>query len=107
MKAIPILIIGIGTGWILNVYGIIPAVDWIWSLLLGLTGLLTLFLGEKNKFTFVIGPFLLVSSVLSVLRQTDILQIKYEVPMLVIVMGILWLIVDLKKLPFPEWLKNE
>lgn len=104
--AVPLLIMGVGIGWLLNVWGVIAAVDWIWTLLLALVGFLTFFLGGWNKITFIVGSFLLVSSVFSLLRQLDKLTANEEIPYLVILLGLLWLLGEMFHLPAPDWMKD-
>lgn len=100
---VPILIIGIGIGWLLNAMEIFPVMDWLWSILLGLTGVLIIAFGGKNSMTLLLGPSFLVGCLFSVLRQLSVLDVKYEVPTLMIAFGVIWLIVTLLKLPPPEW----
>ncbi|MBN1909131.1 MAG: hypothetical protein JW818_05275 [Pirellulales bacterium] len=102
---VPVLVILLGVTWLLNVLNIIPGVDWIWTLGLAGTGILTLVIGGFNRLTVVIGPFLLVASVFSLLRQTGQLPLDYEVPILTIVLGCLLLLVQMLDLPMPEVLK--
>jgi len=97
----------VGIGWLLNVQGIIPRVDWIWTCALAAVGILTLVVGGFDKLTVVVGPFLIVSSICSILRQTDKLSIEKEVPILTIILGVLLLVVHIVKLPTPEVLKEE
>lgn len=104
---IPILIIVVGIGWLLNVHGVIPKVDWVWSCALCAVGAMTLAVGGIDKLTAVIGPFLIVCSVCSVLRQTERLSVEEEIPILTIVLGVLLLMVHLIKLPAPEVLKED
>ena len=96
---VPVLILAIGVGWLLKSLGVIPGVDWAWSLGLGVAGLLWLVCSGINKFTVVVGPFLLAASVLSIARQTGYLEFKTEVPMLVIALGALSLVSRLLNLP--------
>lgn len=105
--AAPLLIVAVGIGWLLNVWGLLPAVDWVWTLLLALAGLLSFLLCGFNKLTFVVGPFLLVASLFSVLRQMGRLSLNEEVPYLVILLGVLWLAGEFLRLPNPEWMKDE
>ena len=104
---IPILIIVVGIGWLLNVQGIIPKVDWIWTCGLAVVGILTLVVGGLDKLTVVVGPFLIISSICSILRQMDKLSVEKEVPILTIVLGVLLLIVHIVKLPTPDILKED
>jgi len=103
---VPILVIVVGVGWLLNVKGVIPKVDWIWTCGLAAVGFLTLAVGGLDKLTVVVGPFLIVSSIFSVLRQTGNMSIQTEVPILTIVLGVLLLFVNLVNLPSPDLLKE-
>jgi len=60
-----------------------------------------------TKFTFVIGSFLLISSVCSILRQTGMLRPNIEIPVLFIVFGVLILVSMLLPLPTPEAFREE
>ena len=99
---ISLLIIAIGMAWLLNVLHVIAGVDWLWTIALAATGVLTLLWGKLNKFTFIMGLFLVVSSVFSVLRQTSLLSLEIEVPLLVIVFGLLFLLAQMPVIPLPE-----
>lgn len=101
---IPIMIITVGVGWLLTTLGIAPQINWLWTLALAVVGVVTFAAGGWNKVTFVIGTFFIVASVLSVLRQTERLSIDHEVPILVIVMGVLLLIARSAALPMPDWI---
>jgi len=104
---VPILVILLGVTWLLNVLKILPGVDWIWTVGLAAVGILALAVGGINKLTVVVGPFLMVASVCSILRQTGRLEIDREVPILTIVLGGLLLVVQVLNLPLPEMLKPE
>jgi hypothetical protein len=102
----PVLVIALGITWLLNVMEIMPGVNWIWTVGLAAAGLITLFIGGINKLTVVIGPFLMIASVCSLLRQLDKLPIDREVPILTIILGVLMLIVQILNLPLPDALKT-
>jgi len=102
---VPVLIITIGVGSLLSAAGVAPDVDWIWSLGLAVVGILALASGI-DKVTAVVGPFLLFASVFSALRQTGRLSVNLEMPMLVIVFGVLMLIARIAPLPTPRWLSE-
>lgn len=104
---VPIIVILLGVTWLLNVLKIIPGVDWIWTVGLAAVGILTLAVGGINRLTVVIGPFFIVASVCSILRQTGRLEIDREIPILTIVLGCLLLLVQLIKLPLPDILNSE
>jgi hypothetical protein len=102
----PILIIALGVTWLLNVLQIMPGVDWIWTVGLAAVGVITLLLGGVNKLTVVVGPFLMIASICSLLRQVGKLPIDQEVPILTIILGILMLLVQVLNLPMPEAFKT-
>ncbi len=101
---LPILLITVGTGWLLTVLGIVPGIDWVWTLGLAAVGLLTFAIGGFDKVTIVIAPFFIIASVLSVLRQSGRLSFNVEVPVLVIVAGLLMLAARLPVIPLPKWI---
>ncbi len=95
----PILVIIVGITWLLNVLGIMPGVDWIWTVGLATAGLLTIIIGKTSSATIITGPFLIVASICSILRQTDRLTLNREIPILIIVLGLLMLIAQFIKTP--------
>ena len=104
---VPVLVIAVGIGWLLNVQGVFPPVDWLWTGGLAVVGILMLVIGTIDKLTGVLGPFLIIASICSVLRQTERLSIEKEIPVLVIVLGILLVIVNVINLPTPESMKQD
>src|SRR5437870_5764909 len=85
-----LLIITVGIGWLLSAQGIGSGINWIWTLGLGMVGVTTFVVsGGLDKLSVVLGPFFLVASLLSILRQTGQLAFDIEVPILVILIGIL------------------
>ena len=60
--------------------------------------------GGFDKVTVAIGPFFLIASILSVMRQTGRLAMNIEVPVLVIAAGVLLLVAQSKSIPAPKWL---
>jgi hypothetical protein len=104
---IPILVMVVGVTWLLNVLEVIPGVDWLWTVGLAAVGVLTLAVGGINKLTIVAGPFMIIAAVTPVLRQTEILGIDKEIPILIIALGSLLLVAQAAKLELPDILKNE
>ncbi|MFC1745922.1 hypothetical protein ACFL35_18160 [Candidatus Riflebacteria bacterium] len=102
---LPFLTIAFGMGWLLNSMNLFPGVDWVWSGSLAALGIANLVVTGIDKFSVVIGPFLIITSLFSILRQTGKIPVKIELPCLVIVFGILWLGSQLSNLPGPEWMK--
>ena len=104
---VPILTVIVGVTWLLNVLEILPGVDWMWTVGLAAAGILTIAVGGLNKLTIVTGPFLIIASVCSLLRQTNRLAVDHEIPILVIILGVLMGISQLLQLPTPDVLKPE
>jgi hypothetical protein len=101
---IPILIIVVGVGWLLTAQGFGPGINWVWTLGLGVIGILTFVVSKGlDKVSVVIGPFFLMASLLSVLRQTNQVSLDIEVPVLVISIGALLLIAQVPAIPKPDW----
>jgi hypothetical protein len=98
---VPLLIITLGVAWLMIAKGI-GGIDWVWTLGLAVVGVLCL-LGGIDKITVVVGPFLLIASVLSVLRQKGQLTWDVEVPSLVIAVGVLLLVGRHPMIPVPRW----
>lgn len=103
---IPILLITLGVGWLLTTLGVVPQVDWVWTLGVAIIGVLSFALGGIDKVTIVVGPFFLFASFLSVLRQTGRLRIDLEIPLLIIAAGVLMIVARLPAVPVPTWLSE-
>jgi hypothetical protein len=97
-----LLVIALGAAWLLNAQGVLPGVNWVWTGGLGFVGLMVLVLGGVNKLTIVVGPWLMLASIMSVLRQTGRLNVNHEVPVLVITLGVLMLLSNLAPIPGPS-----
>ena len=100
----PVLLIAIGVGWLLTELDIMPAIDWVWILGLAGCGLLAFLVSGFNKVTFVVGTFFLVTSGLALLRQIGWLEMDVELPLLVLVAGVLLLLVRHPSIPAPQWM---
>ncbi|MEQ8852472.1 hypothetical protein [Gimesia sp.] len=101
---IPLLIIAVGTGWLLTTLNVVPGLNWIWILGLAITGLTSLAVSGIDKSSVLIGPFFLIASTLSVLRQIGYVTFNIEIPILVIVIGCLLLIARSPSIPLPKWM---
>lgn len=100
----PALLVTVGIGWLLTNLGVMPGIDWVWTLGLAVVGFLAFLISGIDKMTVVVGPFFLVASCLSLLRQTDRLPWDIEVPVLVILTGLLLFVARLPFVPIPRWL---
>ena len=102
--AIPVVIIALGVGWLLTVRGVLPGVNWVWVIGLAVAGVLLMAVGGLDRVTAVVGPLLIVASCFALLRQTGRLAVDTEVPLLVIVVGVLLLLTRVLPVPSPKWL---
>lgn len=103
--AVSLLMITVGVGWLLTVKGIVPQINWVWTLGMAVCGVLMFVLMGFDKLSVVLGSFFLVCSVLSVLRQQKVLSVETEAPMLVIAVGLLLLIARSRRVPVPNWFR--
>ena len=99
---LPMLVIALGAGWLLIELGVLPQVNWAWVFLLGGAGIAVLIAAPLDQITIIVGPFLIIASVMSILRQLGRLSAEVEVPALVIVVGVLMLSGRLLRLPEPS-----
>ncbi len=104
---LPVLLVAIGSGWLLSNMGIAPDVDWVWTLLLAALGILTFVLGGFDKVTAIVGPLFIIGSGMSWLRQTGRISVGFEVPVLMILGGVLALLAHLPFIPAPRWLGSK
>jgi hypothetical protein len=105
--AIPIMITALGVAWLLTAQEVLPAVSWPWTIGLAVAGLLSFIYLGFNKLSFVAGLFFLIASVVSLLRQTGRLAPDLEIPLLVIIFGLLLLLAQVLRLPRPAWIIEE
>jgi hypothetical protein len=103
----PVLVITVGVAWLLMTLNVIAPVNWVWTLGLAIGGIITLLASGIDRLTIVVGPFLILASFASVLRQTGQLRMEHEVPCLVIALGVLMLIARLLNIPAPTWMKEQ
>ena len=105
-KGLAILIMTVGLGWLMTVQHVIPGVDWVWTLCLLAVGLLAFLVSKAiDKFSVIAGPFFILASLLSTLRQTGRISLDTEVPILVMASGALLLISSWVK--SPKWMVLE
>ncbi len=100
--AIPVIVILIGVTWMLDVMRLLPSIDWFWTVGLLAGGVFTVVLGGLDKFTFVVGGFLVAASGCSVLRTMCGLTLELEMPILVTVLGVLMFFATILPIPTPE-----
>ena len=87
----------------LTTLGIAPGINWIWTLAITGIGIISFVIHGLDKVTVVVGPFFITAGLLSVLRQAGRLSIDIEMPILVILSGILLMIARKPNIPLPSW----
>lgn len=103
---LPIVIIAIGVGWLLNALHVFAPVDWFWTITLATSGLLLIAVAGLDRFTAVVGPWLICASCTGLLRQTDVIAVNTEVPVLTIALGVLMFVSRLLLPRMPMWLQG-
>jgi hypothetical protein len=98
------VLIAVGSGWLLSNLDIFPRIDWVWTLGLAMVGGLTFVLSGYDKFSMVVGPFFLLSSIFSAGRQMGWLKAEIEAPSLIIATGVLLLLARSPAIPVPRWI---
>ncbi len=98
----PILVVFAGVAWLLNVTDVFPGVDWLWTVSIATIGIIALTFGGINRVTVVVCPFLITASIFSVMRQSGVLSVDKEVPILTIALGVYWLIASVLNVPLPK-----
>ena len=104
---ISLCLIFLGIAWLLNNIGVVPGVNWIWTLGLAAVAVVILIASGIDKVTIVLVPLLILASIFSVLRQTGRLSTNYEIPILVIAAGVFVLVSYVSPLAPPAWLMPE
>lgn len=101
-----LLLIVIGTGWLLTARQLIPGVNWVWIGLLAALGIMPVIAWGFDKVTFVIGTILIITSIASLARQSGRLDLNIEVPSLVIAAGVVILAARILPIPNPAWIQG-
>lgn len=86
---IPAMVAGLGALWMLDVLGVTPPLGMAW--IVGLAGIgIAIFASRGfNKESFPWGAFFFACAGCSLLRQLGFLEFKVELPLLLIVLGVL------------------
>jgi len=101
---LPVILIALGSGWLLTRLGVVPGIEWAWTLGLAAVGLLAFVVSGFDKVSVVLGPLFIAASILSYLRQGDKLPIDLELPILIVLCGVLLLVARSSAIPVPAWL---
>ncbi len=96
----PLFVLFFGAGWMLDTAKIFPSITWLWPVTLGVLGVCTLLLTKLSRLTLVLGTMFLLMAVCSVFRQAGHLEVRWEIPLLVTLFGLLMLIAQILPIPF-------
>ena len=88
-----------GLGWLLQRLDIISSFELIWTIGLAAAGIYLFAVSGFNRDTFLPGTFLLICALFSFLRSANILRLTVELPVLVIIFGILMGIRNMDVIP--------
>jgi len=96
---VPIVLIVIGLAWLLDEADLFPEVSWLWVFGLISGGVALLLLEGINKTSVVTGPMLIGAGVSTFIRQKFGLGLQVQLPLLMILLGILMLVARLPGIP--------
>ena len=89
-------------GW--DAKQVAPGVNWGLTLSLGIVGVMAFVVSSGvDKVNIVVGPYGLFLSLLLLLRPSKLLSLDAEIPISVIVIGVLMLISQFQVIPLPKW----
>ena len=86
---VPFVIVVFGLGWLLERLNILSSFELFWTIGLAAAGIYLLAVSGFNRDTFLPAVFLLICSLFSFLRSINFLRLTVELPVLVIIFGIL------------------
>jgi uncharacterized membrane protein len=86
----PLILIGLGCAWLLKALNVSNSVDWVWVILLGVIGVVLLIWRPTARWRLGTGLWLLGACLTSLLRMLGQIEVKHEVPILVILAGLFW-----------------
>ena len=101
-----LLIIAFGTAWMLDALDIITGWRWVWPLALGGVGVMIPVFHGLNKQTLLVGPYLVVAAIFALMRQNGWIELKVEIPALVLAFGVVLLIVTVAGYSLPTVIED-
>lgn len=97
--ALPVMLIVVGTLWLVWHFGWFPNVDWIIAAGLVLGGIAVLVVDGITKSSVVIGPFMIAAGAAWALHDHNRLTWTVLIPLLLILLGVLMLIARSPAIP--------
>jgi threonine/homoserine efflux transporter RhtA len=101
---VSMLTIALGAAWLLNLFPMLPNAGWVWTMGLGVAGMLILALCGVNKLTVVTGPLLIIAAFMMAMQMMGRMQIHQQLPMLTVALGGLMLLSSMAPVPLPGWM---
>jgi hypothetical protein len=96
---LPIVLIVVGAGWLLNSLHWLPNMQWLWILGLAAAGIAILLLDGLTKSSVVAGPLLILAGVMAYLREFHNLGWRFIIPVMLICWGLTMLIARSPSIP--------
>src|SRR5687768_13809141 len=90
--ALPVILIVLGTAWLLNSLHWLPDVQWLWILGLSGSGVAILAVDGLTKSSVVAGPLLILAGILSFFHQYHALGWRFIIPIMLIASGVCMLV---------------
>ena len=89
---VPVIVIVLGSAWLLTSLKVLPQIDWVFVLLLALFGILMLIIRPLSRGRLVAGATMLSIAIGEVLQDLAMISRTVEIPALVILGGLYALI---------------
>ena len=90
LLVMPLVVVALGTAWLLDTLGMLPSFSMVWIGAWIGAGVALMAGNGLTRTTVLWGPFLIGIGVCSYLRQREIITWNQELPILVILLGVLW-----------------
>ncbi len=103
---LPIVLIVLGGGWLLNSLHWLPDVQWLWIFGLAGAGLAILLLDGFTKSSVVSGPLLILAGLMAFLRMYHNLGWRFIIPIMLICWGVTMLIARSPSIPASRGLQG-
>ena len=86
---VPFIIVVFGLGWLLDRLNILTSFELFWTIGLAAAGVYLIAVSGFNRDTFLPAVFLLICALFSLLRSLNLMRLSFELPLLVIIFGLL------------------
>ena len=90
LLVMPLVVVAVGTAWLLDTMGLLPSFSMVWIGAWIGAGIVLIVTNGLTRTSVMWGPFLIAIGVCSYLRQREVISWEQEMPILVILLGLLW-----------------